>query len=96
MKRKQTEKLKQVIFRSLRLGGLETPLNEYRAIKAWPQLAGQFIAGQTGKTELRDGKMYIKINSPALRQDLCMMRTQLTQRINQHVGANVVTDIIFY
>ncbi len=96
MKRRNTEELKDVILRALRLGGLETPLNEHRAIQAWPRIAGESIARMTTNVQLRDGTMYIKITRPALRQDLSMMRTQLAQRINQNVGAQVVQQIVFY
>ncbi len=96
MKRRNTEELRDVLLRALRLGGLETPLNEHRAVAVWPQVAGEAIARLTADVQLRDGTMYIKITRPALRQDLSMMRTQLAQRINQSVGAQVVQQIVFY
>ncbi len=96
MKRRNTEELRDVLLRALRLGGLETPLNEHRAVAAWPQVAGEAITRLTANVQLRDGTMYIKITRPALRQDLSMMRTQLAQRINQSVGAQVVQQIVFY
>ncbi len=96
MKRRNTEELRDVLLRALRQGGLETPLNEHRAIHAWPKIAGESIARMTADVQLRDGTMYIKITRPALRQDLSMMRTQLAQRINSKVGAQVVQQIVFY
>lgn len=96
MKRRNTEALRDVIYRALRQSGLETPLNEHRAVSLWPQIAGSTIALLTTDVQLRDGTMYIKISRPALRQDLSMMHTQLAQRINERVGANVVNKIVFY
>ena len=34
--------------------------------------------------------------NPALRQDLSMMRQQLTRRLNASVGASVITDVRIY
>ena len=96
MKRKNTELLKDVILRFLHEEGLETPLNEYRAVQAWPIVAGPTIARLTGDVEFRKGTLYIKILRPALRQDLMMGRTQLVRKINDKVGAQVVQAIVFY
>lgn len=39
---------------------------------------------------------FVKITNPALRQDLLMMRSQLTRRINEAVGASIITDVHIY
>ena len=96
MKRKNTEALHDVLLRFLREQGLETPLNEYRAVAAWSKVAGPVITQMTGDVRFKSGTLYIKINRPALRQDLAMGRTQLAQRINREVGAQVVREIVFY
>lgn len=96
MKRKNAELLKDVILRFLRENGLETPLNEHRAVMAWPKVAGPAIAKQTGDVAFRNGTLYVKITRPALRQDLSMGRTQLTRKLNAEVGAQVVQNIVFY
>ncbi|MDE7167098.1 MAG: DUF721 domain-containing protein, partial [Bacteroidaceae bacterium] len=72
MKRKNTELLKDVILRFLRENGLETPLNEHRAVMAWPKVAGPAITKLTGDVTFRNGTLYVKITRPALRQDLSM------------------------
>lgn len=96
MKRKNTELLKDVLRRFLREQGLETPLNEYRAVQVWPQVAGPLITRMTGDVQFRNGTLYIKILRPALRQDLTMGRTQLVRKVNSLVGAPVVQNIVFY
>ncbi|MFW5526906.1 MAG: DciA family protein, partial [Prevotella sp.] len=35
-----------------------------------------------------------KINNPALRQDLSMMRQQLLKRLNDAVGRPVIVDVV--
>ena len=95
MQRKPVRRLGDVIREVLRQQGLETPLNEVRAINAWPQVAGPAIARLTGDVSLRQGTLYVKITRPALRQDLAMMRTQLIGKLNQTVGAQVVRHIVF-
>lgn len=96
MKRTNTELLKDVLMRYLREEGLETPLLEHRAVTSWPEVAGPVIARMTGEVSFRQGTLYIKILRPALRQDLMMGRIQLVRKINSHVGAQVVQNIVFY
>lgn len=96
MERRKTENLKDVINRYLRLNGLETPLNEQRAIEAWPDVVGHAIARQSSDLKIRGGVLHVKIARPALRQDLMMMRTELARRINQHVNAQVIESISFH
>ena len=95
MQRKPVRRLGDVIREVLRQQGLETPLNEVRAVNAWPQVVGPAIARLTGDVSLRQGTLYVKITRPALRQDLAMMRTQLIGKLNQAVGAQVVRHIVF-
>lgn len=96
MKRTNTELLRDVILRYLREEGLETPLNEHRAILAWPRVAGPAITRLTGDVSFRQGTLFVKIIRPALRQDLMMGRTQLIHKLNAEVGAQVVQNIVFY
>ena len=96
MKKKNAEILRSAILQYLHEEGLETPLNEYRAIQAWPKIAGPAIARLTGDVSIRNNTLYIKITRPALRQDLMMGRSQLVYKINQEIGSQTVKSIVFY
>ena len=96
MKRKNAETLRTVLLRMLREDGLEMPLNEHRAVEAWPKIAGPAISRLTGDVAIRNSTLYIKITRPSLRQDLMMGRQRLVQQINDEVGAQVVENIVFY
>ena len=96
MRRSKPELFKDVLQNFLREEGLETPLNEYRAVKVWPEVAGSAVARLTGDVSFREGTLYVKITRPALRQDLTMGRSQIIQKVNEAVGAQVVQNIVFY
>ncbi len=96
MRKRETKELKELIYAFLRQQGLEMPLNEHRAVEAWPEVAGPAIAKMTSNVTLRNSNLYVKVSRPSLRQDLTMQRTQLAQRINEKVGAQVVQQIVFY
>ena len=96
MRKSKTENLNQLIHLFLREQGLETPYNEYKLVSAWPEVVGQTISSYTGNIFIKNQILHVEIKSPALRQELLMRRTVLKDRLNQHVGAQVITDIAFH
>lgn len=96
MIRKKEQKLESLIQQFMRQQGLETPLNEYRAVQAWPDIVGPAIARYTGQIFIRNSILYVQIRSAALRENLTHQRTLLAQRVNSLVGAQVIQEIRFY
>ena len=77
----------------MRAEGLETPLNERRLINAWDDVVGPTVVKYTTEKFIKNQTLFVKIQNPALRQDLSMMRSQLVSRLNAAVGALVITDV---
>ena len=96
MKRKKEESLRDLLNQFLRDEGLETPLMEYRIMQEWPTVAGKVISRYTGELYIKNEVLHVQIKSPALRQNLSMMQTELTKKLNDSVGRNVITSIRFY
>ena len=90
MKRNDAEQIGKLIRSFLRQESLESPLNERRLINSWAEVLGPVIASYTRE-------LYIKnqVLSAALRQELMMGRDLLVRNLNRHVGAQVITNIIF-
>lgn len=95
MKRKNSEKLQNVIYQYLRENGLETPLNEFRATQAWSSIVGPAISKYTIDIKIYNQTMFVSISSSVVRNELLMKRTTLIKRVNDHVGAQVITQIVF-
>jgi predicted nucleic acid-binding Zn ribbon protein len=79
----------------LRQEGLEIPLNEKRLIDAWAEVMGTTIASRSKALFIKNQVLYIEVTSAPLRQQLMMGRQQLVIKLNQYVGAQVITNIIF-
>lgn len=95
MKRSKTEALADVLNDYLRQNGLETPLNQHRLVESWPEVVGKTIARYTGGLFIKNQTLYVKVTSPSLKSDLMMCRNNLVRLLNQHVGAYVISDIVF-
>ena len=57
---------------------------------------GQGIMKYTGDIFIKNQTLYVQIRSSVLKQDLMMSRQALVKRLNEHINAQVITDIIFY
>ena len=62
----------------------------------FPIVVGPSIAALTGEKYIKNQTLFVKILSPALRQDLSMMRSKLVERLNAEVQAQIITEIRFY
>ncbi|MBQ9636278.1 MAG: DUF721 domain-containing protein [Prevotella sp.] len=93
MFRRQVQPLSEVLQQLLRAEGLETPLNEKRLIDAWDEVVGPTVVKYTTGKFIKNQTLFVKIQNPALRQDLSMMRSQLVRRLNAAVGGPVITDV---
>lgn len=95
MRRKNAQSIGDVLRQFLRQEGLETPLNEMRMVAAWVEVMGRGVASYTGDVFVKNSILYVQIKSPALRSNLMMNRDALVRRLNEHVGAQVIQNIIF-
>lgn len=95
MKRGSLKSISEIVRETCREEGLETPLNEYRLIQAWGQLLGSSVQNYTKSLFIKNQILYVTLTSSVLRQELMMNRRTLVHRLNEHVKAQVITNIIF-
>lgn len=96
MFRRDVKSINDLLNMYLRREGLETPLLQRRAVDAWDKVVGAGVARYTSEKFIKNQTLFVKIQSPALRQDLTMMRSQLVKRINEAVGNMVIVDVRIY
>lgn len=93
MFKREIKSINDILQQFLRKEGLETPLQQKRLIDAWDSVAGPMVARYTQEKFIKNQILFVKITNPALRQDLSMMRQQLTRRLNEVVGSSVISDV---
>jgi len=95
MKRTHPKTVGAIITDALRQERLDVQLDEHRASALWPQIMGDGINRYTISRSVRGGVMTVHLSSAALKGELMMNRSRIVQRINQALGREVITDIIF-
>lgn len=95
MKRSEAQPIGKLVQAYLREESLESPLNQYRLVNSWNVVMGPGIALYTRSLSIKNQTLYVQITSSALRQELLMRRSRLVDKLNECVGAQVITDIVF-
>ena len=95
MKRHNTQRLGDVLKEVLKVQHLDTKLYEMQLIESWEKVLGATVKRYTTDIYIYNRKLYVKLSSSILRNDLALSREKLVQALNEQVGYPIITDIIF-
>jgi predicted nucleic acid-binding Zn ribbon protein len=74
---------------------LDEKMNETRLIRSWEKVLGKLIANHTRDLKVRNKILFVKIDSPALRNELLFQKGKIIDSLNGEVNAKVIEDIVF-
>ena len=86
--------LKNLINTFLKENKLEKGLLNIEVKKAWFELMNNGVANYTTDVSLRKKTLYIKLSSPALKEELSYGKEKLIKLINERLKEDVVEKII--
>jgi predicted nucleic acid-binding Zn ribbon protein len=69
-------------------------LDEQKVIQAWPQVVGPFIATHTIDLSIKEGRLFVRVDSDALRSELSYSKSLLMKNLNERVGKEIVKEIV--
>ncbi len=95
MRKTNEQSLKQVLEQLLKAYKLDKGISELRITKAWEQQLGITVNKHTKELVLRDGILYVHLDSSVVREELTYAKTKLKEMLNREVGGELVKDIIF-
>ena len=84
--------LSEALVGFLRESGLEQSVLEVQIADVWPQVMGETVQKLTRSVEVKDGVLYVRVNSAALKTQLFENRFELVRKLNDAVGAQVIKD----
>lgn len=94
MSRGEDINIKQAIDQLLDTYKIRKKFDETAVVSAWPEVMGTAIANRTQNVYVRDRRLYVKIESAVVKNELVLMRSQILARLNEHVGQVVVDDLV--
>jgi len=94
IRRTQTRALKEIIEDILKESGVDQKLKERELISHWEEIVGRNIARSTTDLAIHDRKLFIKVRSAVVKNELIMIREGLLQELNRRVGDQILDEII--
>lgn len=74
---------------------LEDKLEETRVISSWARVVGKMVAKHTKSLYIKRKVLFVKLDSPAISNELGYSREKIVNLLNQEAGKEVITDVKF-
>jgi len=94
MDRKNEKKLDSLLGEFLRANNLLQGYSEYKLLKNWEPVLGKQVAKATKDLYIKDRKLFVKLHSSVVRNELVLMKEQIIRRLNEAAGSDVIQDMI--
>ena len=94
MRKKNTQKIDEVVKEYLKALKIDDKLKEVKLIKSWEEVVGKTIARSTNNIFINNRKLFIKLNSSVIRNELFMLREGLKKALNDKAGEEIIDEII--
>lgn len=87
--------LKEAITKMLSVYRLRGKYDETGIVAFWPELMGTAVANRTTQIYINQKKLFVRIESSVIKNELLMVRAGIIQKLNERAGSNVITEIVF-
>ncbi|MDB4902931.1 MAG: RNA-binding protein [Mucilaginibacter sp.] len=95
MRKANDKSLKEAIEQMLQVYKIKRRFDETAIIAGWPELVGKPVANRTKEIFIHDKKLFLRIESSVIKNELMMMRTQIISKINDEAKGILIEEIIF-
>ena len=94
MRRNNINTIAEVIKKLIRNNKLSKRFDDLNVLDVWNNIIGKDLEKYIKSTKLVDDKLYVKLRSSIVRNEISYKKTQLIQRINKKLNKDVIKDII--
>ena len=80
------------LIETYKIGG---KLNEAKMIGSWEKNVGPMIAKHTLRLWVNKRKLYVEVDSAALRNELTYTREKIRKLMNKEAGGELIDEVVF-
>ncbi len=95
MRKTNDKSLKEAIEQMMQVYKIKRKYDETGIIASWPQLVGKSVANRTKELFIHDKKLFLRIESSVIKNELMLMRMQIIEKINNQAKSELIDEIIF-
>lgn len=94
MRKSNEQSLKDVITDWMKGTPVKGKMAEVTIVNDWETIVGQLIAKHTTHISVSHEKLYVKLNSAPLRNELNFSRSKIVELVNEHAGMKLIQDVV--
>jgi predicted nucleic acid-binding Zn ribbon protein len=95
MRKANDKTLKEAIDQMMQVYKIKRRFDETAVIAAWPELVGKPVANRTKELFINNKKLFLRIESSVIKNELMLMRTQIIDKINDEAKILLIEEIVF-
>lgn len=96
MKRTEPKLFSEIFNDAMARVGAADAMAQHRACYMWPEIVGPGVNRYTFRRYVENGVLHVYISSASLKNELSFMRQSLLERLNDAVGSNAISEIVFH
>jgi len=73
---------------------LSGKFDEANLLNSWERIVGKPIAKRTKKLYIRNKVLFVEFDSPSMRHDFSLHKTQILELFRKEFGAGIITEIV--
>ena len=95
MRKANDKSLKEAIEQMLQVYKIKRRYDETGIIAHWPDLVGKYVANRTKEIFISNKKLFLRIESSVVKNELMLMRADIIKKINEEAKETLVDELIF-
>jgi len=88
------ESIGNIIKEWLKQNSLEQRASQESIPQYWLEIVGETLAKNTTVEKIDKGKMFVKASNSVWKQEILISRENIRKKVNEHFGAEIITEII--
>jgi len=95
MRKANDKPIKEAIEQMLNVYKLKRKFEETSVVAHWGDLMGKSVANRTKEIYIYEKKLFLRIESSVIKNEIQIMNSQIIQKINEKAGSVLIEEIIF-
>ena len=85
--------MKEAMQNYLEALGIDKKMHEAAVLSKWGEIMGEAVDKRTEKKYIKEGILYLEMNSSVMRDELMQKRSEIVKKINEISGFEIIEDI---
>lgn len=95
MRKANDKSIKEAIEQMMQVYKIKRKFDETGIIAHWPNIVGKAVASRTKEIFVLDKKLFLRIESSVIKNELMVVRNQIIERINNEANTVLIEEVVF-